>query len=416
MLPAKGCTGRLEPLPDALEAAARVVLTTPGKIATITIFLGVLVLGVIGLTQLYVDWKLEWYFPDDSYVASFLEDNEKFFASGTSYNIHTANADIHDRRGQYQELAAYTNSLVFNRPGSVSFFWSEFVRETPSAMTMEREEFYSNLHQYFSRNTGCGMPGVMRWEAAECEICAEEGNPESRVCSAADLLKGVRHTRGSATFKLEFSNEGHRRYDTLTKTREGMARIFGSELEAFPFSSSFTSWEEVGIIEGELLRNLLFAGVVIVVVVFGVIQDVKVSLCTVVSTCLVIMETAGCLYFWDVTISGMFTIIMVVCVGLAVDYAAHIGHCFKHSYGTAEERAIQAIRTLGPSVFNAVISTLLAILVVGFSKSFVFELFFRILCVLCIVGGAHGLWLLPVVLSIVGGDNLRISKVEVAAP
>jgi len=407
--PQKGCTGRMEPLPDALEAFAKVILSVPGKILTFWVFSGLLVFGVVGLNELYVNWKLEWFFPSDSYVSDFFDHNEQYFSSGTRYSIHTGDSDVYDNRDKFQRLDDYARNLRFNQNNSVSFFWGDFVKAVPAASTtaMEREQFYEELHKFYRESTSCGTQGAMRWEAESCEQCPEGGVQTERTCSVADRNKGVKHTRGSAIYRLEDTSDGKIRYETMTETRDGMKEIFGSDLKAFPYSRDFATWEEAGIIEQELIQNLLFAGVVIIVVVFGVIQDVKVSAVTVVSTCMVILETAGILHFWEIRINGVFTINMVICVGLAVDYAAHIGHCFKHSYGTAHERAMKAVRNLGPSVFNAVISTLLAVVVVGFSQSFVFRVFFRILCVLCIVGGAHGLWLLPVVLSIVGGDSVE---------
>eukprot|EP00439_Symbiodinium_sp_Y106_P003222 s8864_g1.t1 len=81
-----------------------------------------------------------------------------------------------------------------------------------------------------------------------------------------------------------------------------------------------------------------------------------------------------------------------ICVGLAVDYAAHIAHMFKdtESLGSPRERAISAIERIGPCTFNAVTSTLLAVVVVGFSDSYVFRIFFKVLFLVVTIAGAHG--------------------------
>merc|ERR1712048_957073 len=52
-------------------------------------------------------------------------------------------------------------------------------------------------------------------------------------------------------------------------------------------------------------------------------------------------------------------------------------------------------------------------IVLAFTSSFVFEVFFKILCLVCILAGAHGIWLLPTMLSIVGGDNWPPTQGEV---
>merc|ERR1719247_1133840 len=114
-----------------------------------------------------------------------------------------------------------------------------------------------------------------------------------------------------------------------------------------------------------------------------------------------IVELIGIMYFWGVTINGVSTIYIMICVGLAVDYSAHIAHCFKESLaGSSVDRAIEALTRIGPSVFHAVFSTALAVFVLFFSTSYIFRVFFKVLFVVTIVAGAHGLVLLPTLLAL----------------
>ena len=57
---------------------------------------------------------------------------------------------------------------------------------------------------------------------------------------------------------------------------------------------------------------------------------------------------------------------------------------------------------MGSSVFHGGISTMLAISVLGFTKSYVFVIFFRLWVGIIIFGMANGFLLLPVILSIIG--------------
>ena len=51
-----------------------------------------------------------------------------------------------------------------------------------------------------------------------------------------------------------------------------------------------------------------------------------------------IIDTVGFLHYWGVTISGTSTIYILVSVGLAVDYSAHIAHMFKVRRGGEKKR------------------------------------------------------------------------------
>jgi len=82
-------------------------------------------------------------------------------------------------------------------------------------------------------------------------------------------------------------------------------------------------------------------------------------------------------------------------------------YTFKDSEGTSVERAVNAMGRIGPSTYHALVSTILATIVLGFSKSFVFEIFFKCLFLVTIIGGSHGLIFLPVLLAFLGGDQSR---------
>ena len=108
---------------------------------------------------------------------------------------------------------------------------------------------------------------------------------------------------------------------------------------------------------------------------------------------------------WDITINSITTIYVLISVGLAVDYAAHIAHMFKEAKGPAQARACEALGRIGPCVLNAMISTFLAVLMLSFSKSYVFVTMFRAFCLVVVIAGAHGMWLLPVLLTLFAGAN-----------
>lgn len=98
----------------------------------------------------------------------------------------------------------------------------------------------------------------------------------------------------------------------------------------------------------------------------------------------------GFFYWWGVTISGVSTIFLLICVGLAVDYSAHIAHFFVVSPGTSKERAIASLERIGPSTFNAVVSTLVAVIALSMSQSYVFRIFFKALFLVVLIGGGNG--------------------------
>merc|ERR1711968_336433 len=154
--------------------------------------------------------------------------------------------------------------------------------------------------------------------------------------AACDATKGISSSRMGATLKLEYTDVGQIRYNTMVEMRADVAAIIS---DAFPYSFEFLYWEEVGIIDEELIRNLAICGAVVLVMIGLMIPNVRISIWVALSICLSVIDLVGFMFYWDITISGVSTIYILISVGLTVDYSAHIAHMFVISTGTAPERA-----------------------------------------------------------------------------
>ena len=106
----------------------------------------------------------------------------------------------------------------------------------------------------------------------------------------------------------------------------------------------------------------------------------------------------GLMTLWDVNLNESSVVCVVMACGFAVDFCAHVGHSFKYSTGTGNERATHAIGHAGRAIANAGFTTLLATtcLVAGGAIFITFsKMFFGII----VFGLLHALTLLPVILS-----------------
>lgn len=97
-----------------------------------------------------------------------------------------------------------------------------------------------------------------------------------------------------------------------------------------------------------------------------------------------------------------------------MDYAAHVAHAFLNAESREDDknarrtRILIAVRHIGAAVAYGAGSTFIAVSMLGFSSSYVFGAFFRIFCLVILFGLWHGLFLLPVVLSSIGPQSLRV--------
>ena len=87
-----------------------------------------------------------------------------------------------------------------------------------------------------------------------------------------------------------------------------------------------------------------------------------------------IIDTVGFLHYWGVTISGTSTIYILVSVGLAVDYSAHIAHMFKVREGE---------RRRGYSLLCVTLCVTLCVILCVILCHTVCAVYFILLCAVC---------------------------------
>ena len=90
------------------------------------------------------------------------------------------------------------------------------------------------------------------------------------------------------------------------------------------------------------------------------------------------------LHLWDTNMDILSAMMVVMAIGVCVDYSAHIAHTFRILRGSKLERAKNCLIKMGPPVLNGGITTMIAILPLVFSTHYSFKTFFKV-TILCYV-------------------------------
>lgn len=118
-----------------------------------------------------------------------------------------------------------------------------------------------------------------------------------------------------------------------------------------------------------------------------------------------------------VSLNAVSLVNLVICVGIGVEFCAHIARAFMFpSRGILERcpklrgkdaRAWTALVNVGGSVFSGItITKLLGVCVLAFTRSKIFEIYyFRVWLALVFFASTHALIFLPVALSYFGGEG-----------
>jgi len=172
---------------------------------------------------------------------------------------------------------------------------------------------------------------------------------------------------------------------------------------AIVYSREFLTWETFRIIKQEMVSSVLLCLAAVALITLVLIAHPLTSGLVFLCVVMTIVDVLGCMNLWGLAIDSVSVIQLVISVGLCVDYAAHIGHSFMKTSGASrQERVVKTLGDVGSAVLNGGISTFLATLVLAFSKSYVFRVLFQTFFLTVILGLAHGMILLPILLSFIG--------------
>jgi Niemann-Pick C1 protein len=135
----------------------------------------------------------------------------------------------------------------------------------------------------------------------------------------------------------------------------------------------------------------------------SVLNSLLVLLCVI----LVDINLFALMYYWGLDLNSITVNNLIIAVGLAVDYSAHIAHSFlvfdpkgsgKMSKSEIRKEKTQgALTSMGSSVFHGAFSTFLAIVALAGSKSVIFVAFFRLVSEFhnVLVVRNHNIWRYP---------------------
>jgi Niemann-Pick C1 protein len=188
----------------------------------------------------------------------------------------------------------------------------------------------------------------------------------------------------------------------------------------FSFTQRYYDFESYVVFNKELTSNVALALLAVFVVILTVTANITETMMVLFCVALVDLFLFSLLAMWDVKLNSVTVVNIVIAIGLAVDYSAHIGHSylmveppeFHRDQGNLgrplsnfEKRVYKArgaLGKMGSSVFHGALSTFLAIIVLSPSDSYIFKSFFKMWFGIIIYGVANGFILLPVMLSLCG--------------
>ncbi|KAK3099247.1 hypothetical protein FSP39_001509 [Pinctada imbricata] len=185
------------------------------------------------------------------------------------------------------------------------------------------------------------------------------------------------------------------------KLMKRMRNIAHKYSNVIAYSPGFIFYEQYVAILPNTLQTVGIAVGAIFLVTFFFMPSVRVIFLVSMSMVLLMVGLFGFMFLWDLSLSSVTMIHIIMSVGFSVDFSAHICHGFSSSkQSTNEHKVKEAVRKAGGPIFNGAISSLIGIIMLIFSKSYIFQSFFKVMLLIIVLGIAHSLFFLPVILTI----------------
>lgn len=277
-----------------------------------------------------------------------------------------------------------------DRPTGETFhkFLREFLADVPSAACPKGgHAAYANAVQLY--NSSLGSVGATQFMTYH-----------SSLKNSADFTEALRMARYVA--------------DNVTRTLRASSSLRNATV--FPYSVFHVFYEQyLDLIRQASVHLLISLCGVFTITLLLLDLNLQAAFVVGVTILMILVDLMGIMYFWNISLNAVSLVNLVMAIGISVEFCSHITRAYLVSVQPSKVlRSREALSKMGSSVLSGITLTKFGgVVVLAFSKSQLFTIFyFRMYLSIVLIGAAHGLIFLPVLLSYVGPRLPSGRKVE----
>lgn len=424
---------------------ATVLLERKVKVLIVIAFLGLLTAGLALLPNVSLGLDQRIALPSDSYLVQYFNDLDDYFGTGPPVYFVTRNVNVTERRHQQQLCGRFTTceeySLAFvleqesRRPevsyisGSAAswiddfFYWlnpQQDCCEKDGQTCFEDRTPAWNISLYGMPEGNEFMHYADMWiespTDASCPLGGKAPYSSALVLDSKHVMTNASHFRTSHT-PLRSQDDLIKSYMSARRIADGVSEDHG--IDVFPYSKAYVFFDQyVTIVQlaGTLLGS---AAAIIFVVTSAILGSIATGAVVTATVVMIVVDILGTMAVAGVSLNAISLVNLVICVGIGVEFCAHIARAFMFpsraimdkvptKFRGKDSRAWTALVNVGGSVFSGItITKLVGVCVLAFTRSKIFEVYyFRVWLALVVFAALHALVFLPVALSYFGGEGM----------
>jgi Niemann-Pick C1 protein len=429
---------------------APTLLNKQVKTVVVAFFVTLFAIGIALIPEVELGLDQRYAVPSDSYLIQYFNDLYDYFGTGPPVYFVTrglnATARVHQQQicGAFSTCDEYSLEYILaqesKRPkvsyiGETTaswiddfFYWlnptTDCCKEDDGQPCFEGRDPPWNITLY-------GMPEgeefihyITKWiHAPTNENCPNGG--QAAYSNAVVVDKNhttipASHFRTSHT-PLRSQHDFIASYAAARRISDSISKTH--DIDVFPYSKFYIFFDQYASIV-RLTATLVGSAIAIIFLLSSLLLgSLFTGLVVSLTVIMIVVDIIGVMAIFHVSLNAISLVNLVICVGIGVEFCAHIARAFmfpsksvmekaRNKFRGRDARAWTALVNVGGSVFSGItITKLLGVCVLAFTRSKIFEIYyFRIWLALVILAATHALVFLPVALSFAGGDGEPFSS------
>lgn len=429
---------------------APALLNRKVKVAIVIFFLGIFTAGLALFPAVVLGLDQRIAFPRDSYLVPFFNDLDQYFNTGPPVYFVIRDLDVTERLHQQELCGRYSTCHSFSLTNVLE---QESKRSSISYITGSTASWIDDFFTWLNpTNENCcvehgkpcfadrdppwnvtlyGMPEdgefihyLTRWLAAPTnEDCPFGGaapysnalvvhpNSSTNPIPASHFRTSHTPLRSQSNFIESYASA--RRIATEVSAAQG--------IDVFPYSKFYIFFDQYASIVS-LAGTLLGSAVAIIFFLTSLLLgSLATGFVVTITVIMILAAVIGTMALANVSLNAISLVNLVIAVGIAVEFCAHIARAFQFPSASVLAKAPQGWRlqrgrdarawaslvNVGASVFSGItVTKFLGVAVLAWTRSKIFEIYyFRVWLALVVWAAAHALVFLPVALSLLGGEG-----------
>ncbi|KAK3099620.1 hypothetical protein FSP39_007097 [Pinctada imbricata] len=311
---------------------------------------------------------------DNSYYYKYSSYEFDLFTTRFFVSFVTENKETYSSRTTYDKHIRLKQTILSNPKTDLAIDWYESYINSRFLNNKSEEEFCRNLNNVF----------LQSYEVFSNDIVFDKNFSEVMYSRFHVLTKDIKESKDQGIFMNEM-------------------RDIAKEFSVVAYSPAFIFFEQyVAVLPNTLQTVGIAIGAIFLVTVIFIPHPIMILLVT-LSMASILFGVFGFMYLWDLSLSSITMIHLIMSVGFSVDFSAHFCHAYMSSNELDRGAYVNvAFQKAGGPIFNGAVSSIVGIIMLVFSKSFVFRSFFKVMLLVIIFGFVHALLFLPVALLLIG--------------